>query len=80
MAASYKDGSLFVIDMRGPRIILSRNPDAKKNRHSSVIGHPHGHSPGPDIVKSLTWAIAPLNKGNSLVPPFDLCLLLLSRS
>lgn len=68
------DGSLIVVDMRGPKIILSHEANDKKNKHkrkSSIHGRAHGGdgpsspSSGHDIAKSLTWTISPLDKGKS---------------
>ena len=68
------DGSLIVVDMRGPKIILSHEVNNKKNKHkrqSSIHGRAHGGD-GPssptsdlDVAKSLTWTISPLDKGKS---------------
>ena len=67
------DGSLIVVDMRGPKIILSHETNNKKIKHKrqSIHGRTHGGegpsspSSGPDTVKSLTWTISPLDKGKS---------------
>lgn len=65
------DGSLIVVDMRGPRIILSHETHKKdKHKHQSFI-HVRTHGgDGPlspnsatDIAKSLTWTISQLDKG-----------------
>ena len=68
---SYMDGSLIIVDMRGPKIILSHEANYKKNKHKrqSIHGRTHGgdgpSSPtsGLDIAKSLTWTISSLDKG-----------------
>ena len=64
------DGSLIVVDMRGPKIILSNEANSKKNKHKrQSIRRTHGGdgpsspSSGVDIAKSLTWTISPLDKG-----------------
>jgi syntaxin-binding protein 5 len=61
------DGSLIVVDMRGPKIILSHEVN-KKNKHKlHVRTHggdgPSSSSSAPDIAKSLTWTISLLDKG-----------------
>ena len=69
------DGSLIVVDMRGPKIILSHAAASKKNKHKlqpSIHLRAHGvdgPSPGsaPDIAKSLTWTISPLDNGNFIL-------------
>jgi hypothetical protein len=71
LAVSYMDGSLIVIDMRGPKIILSHETDNKKNKHKRQSIHGRAHdgdgpsspSSGPDIAKSLRWTINLLDKG-----------------
>ncbi|KIM47471.1 hypothetical protein M413DRAFT_439132 [Hebeloma cylindrosporum] len=76
LAVSYKDGSFIVVDMRGPKIILSREAE-KKQRHSMAsakhlhAGHPptspHSHhGSGPEIVKALTWTVTSLDKDPQL--------------
>ena len=65
------DGSLIVVDMRGPKIILSLEANNRKNKpkRQSIHGRTHGGdgpsslSSGLDIAKSLTWTISPLDKG-----------------
>lgn len=80
LAVSYKDGSFIVVDMRGPKIILTRGAE-KKHRHSiASIRHLHAanpppsstHGSGPDIVKALTWTVTSLDKGIqvSVIPLF----------
>ncbi|KAH9486242.1 hypothetical protein JR316_0000306 [Psilocybe cubensis] len=70
LAMSYKDGSLFAIDMRGPTVILARGTDKRQKRTSALSsGHlvsPLGHGSGLDVVMSLTWAVAHLEKDPSL--------------
>ena len=69
------DGSLIIVDMRGPKIILSHEANNKKNKHKrpSIHGRTHGgdgpSSPnsGFDIAKSLTWTICSLDKGKSFL-------------
>jgi hypothetical protein len=71
LAVSYMDGSFIVVDMRGPKIILTRGAE-KKHRHSIASArHLHAgnpppsstHGSGPDIVKALTWTVTSLDKG-----------------
>ncbi|CAA7264832.1 unnamed protein product [Cyclocybe aegerita] len=62
LSVSYSDGTLTVVDMRGPNIILSLEKNKKQNRYS--VSSPT-HST-PDAVKSLAWTIAPLDKDSQL--------------
>ncbi|KDR85736.1 hypothetical protein GALMADRAFT_218826 [Galerina marginata CBS 339.88] len=62
LAVSYKDGSMFIVDMRGPKIIFSQQSDKRSKR--TTLHAPHlsaGHGPGPDVVQSLTWTISSLD-------------------
>ena len=69
------DGSLIVVDMRGPKIILSHGANNKgsKSKRPSIHGRTHvGDGPSSpssafDIAKSLTWTISPLDKGKSFL-------------
>ena len=71
LAVSYKDGSFTVVDMRGPKIILTREAE-KKQRHSiTSVKHLHAGNPPPssnqgsgsDIIKALTWTVTSLDTG-----------------
>lgn len=62
LAVSYSDGSLLILDMRGPRIIHSavvKKHRAKPTIGLSGVGHHASHF---DVVTSLVWTIAPLSK------------------
>ncbi|KIK70617.1 hypothetical protein GYMLUDRAFT_32661 [Collybiopsis luxurians FD-317 M1] len=61
LAVAYGDGSLYVVDMRAPAIILRHNTKAK-SRHSIGI-HLGSES---DVVTSLEWAICPIAKDERL--------------
>lgn len=54
---AYKDGSLFVIDMRGPRVIKREIADKQSHRRSIL------HRQDVDIVQSLTWTVAGTESG-----------------
>ena len=60
MAAGYADGSLIVVDMRTPRIILRHgegsNSKGAGNRRSSKNADP---------VAAMTWTVATNNTGRS---------------
>ncbi|KAF9074911.1 WD40 containing snare-dependent exocytosis protein [Rhodocollybia butyracea] len=58
LAVSYTDGSLYVVDMRGPKVIL--RVTKPKSRHSIHMGS------DIDIVSSLLWTISPLEKDERL--------------
>ncbi|KAK7695037.1 hypothetical protein QCA50_002225 [Cerrena zonata] len=51
LASAYDDGSLFIVDMRGPRVIL-RDTSGTKEEHRSLF-----HGPEANPVVSLTWTV-----------------------
>ena len=57
-ALSYNDGSLVVLDMRGPNFILQDTNSS--NRQHSFLKHST-----PDPLVSLSWAIFKLSSGQS---------------
>ncbi|KAJ3908951.1 WD40 containing snare-dependent exocytosis protein [Lentinula edodes] len=61
LAVAYADGCLFVIDMRGPTVILRHGVKAK-SRHS--IGLHVGTDTDP--ITSLEWTISPIDKEDRL--------------
>jgi Lethal giant larvae(Lgl) like, C-terminal len=56
-SVAYANGSLSVIDMRGPSVILQTQQPT--HRHSFIPRH----SANPDPVSSLTWAITGVKLG-----------------
>lgn len=60
-ASAYADGSLFVVDMRGPKIIL-RDTSGTKEENRSMF---HGHEANP--VVSLTWTVTGLGPGRLIL-------------
>ena len=59
-AVAYANGSLTVIDMRGPRVMLRvAKASPPTSRHSFM----HRNSPGNDPVASLAWAISGVKPG-----------------
>ncbi|KAF8167354.1 WD40 containing snare-dependent exocytosis protein [Crassisporium funariophilum] len=69
LAVSYRDGSLLIIDMRGPKILVSlganKRPKTLPRPHVPLRGSAAGTTPsnsGPDLVKSLTWTVSCLEK------------------
>jgi syntaxin-binding protein 5 len=58
-AVAYANGSLSVIDMRGPRMMLRAAKASQSTRHSFI----HRNSGGADPVSSLTWAISGVKSG-----------------
>lgn len=52
LAVAHKDGSVFVVDMRGPRIILRDTSDKSAHRRSFL------HRNEVDAVVSMTWTVA----------------------
>jgi syntaxin-binding protein 5 len=59
LAVSYHDGSLFIIDLRGPRVILREFRSQPRNRHSFLK---HSDDQG-DFVMSLMWSVFKLASG-----------------
>jgi syntaxin-binding protein 5 len=57
-AAAFQDGSLFVVDMRGPNLILRSLPERGANKRRSLL---HRHEVDP--VRELTWTIACTDAG-----------------
>lgn len=55
---AYQDTSLFVIDMRGPSIILRRLPEDPSKRRMSFLNRNEA-----DPVRDLTWTIAGTDSG-----------------
>ncbi|KIY50420.1 hypothetical protein FISHEDRAFT_39094 [Fistulina hepatica ATCC 64428] len=56
LSAAYSDGSLIIIDMREPTVILRHNVSDKGKRRHSVIVHT------PDAFMALKWTVSPLEK------------------
>ncbi|KAJ6520108.1 WD40 containing snare-dependent exocytosis protein [Mycena sanguinolenta] len=54
LAVAYTE-SLIVVDMRGPRVILRRGRDKKKDRMSALHSADHAH------ISSLTWTISTID-------------------
>ncbi len=52
IAMSYLDGSLFLIDSRGPRVMYRNLPDLKSGRKSFL----HKHELDP--IELLTWTVS----------------------
>jgi syntaxin-binding protein 5 len=63
-SVAYANGSLSVIDMRGPRVILQTVKTRQSTNHHSFIPR---NSANADPVLSLTWAISGVKSGQS--PP-----------
>lgn len=61
-SVAHANGSLIVIDMRGPRVILQVGK-AQQSTHSH--GFLHRNSPSIDPVLSLAWAISGVKSGKS---------------
>ncbi|KAA1468094.1 hypothetical protein DENSPDRAFT_833291 [Dentipellis sp. KUC8613] len=58
-AVSYADGSLLIVDMRGPNVVLHIDGDAHQKKHRLSLLHKPSSS---DPVASLTWTICALSK------------------
>jgi len=67
---SYADGSLLIVDMRGPTIIFRSGQEVKsKHKHmSKLIGK---HSDESDNVTCLNWTVCGLGTGK--FEPMLLC-------
>jgi syntaxin-binding protein 5 len=61
-SVAYTNGSLIVIDMRSPRVILEVGKAQQTSPRHSLI---HRHSPGVDPVFSLAWTISGVKSGKS---------------
>lgn len=66
---SYSDGSLFIVDMRGPQVILRDIPDKKKR--NSGIHLPRSESVDP--IMSMVWTVSSLNKGHRFAVIIRFC-------
>lgn len=60
-SVAYANGSLIVIDMRGPRVILQ----VEKAQQTTHHGFLHRNSPGGHPILCLTWAISGVKSGKS---------------
>ena len=62
LAVSYADGSLLIVDMRGPKIIFRSGQEAKsKHKHmSKLLGK---HSDESDTATCLNWTVCGLGTG-----------------
>lgn len=59
---TYGDGSLYIVDLRGPKILFYLDPRSKaRNRHSIGL-HLSDHASEPFV--SLTWTISALESGS----------------
>ncbi|KAH8835562.1 lethal giant larvae like, C-terminal-domain-containing protein [Flagelloscypha sp. PMI_526] len=56
LAAGYADGTLIIVDMRGPKIIYKTENPAQEKRRSVLL-----HTRTSDKVASLTWTISGLS-------------------
>src|SRR5580693_8828917 len=61
-SVAYANGSLIVIDMRGPRVMLDVGKAQQTSYRHSFI---HRNSPGVDPVLSLAWVISGVKSGKS---------------
>lgn len=64
LAVAHKDGSVFVVDMRGPQVILRDVSDKQSQRRSFL----HRHE--IDEVVSMAWTVAGIDTGTSFLSPF----------
>ncbi|KAK0246422.1 WD40 containing snare-dependent exocytosis protein [Armillaria nabsnona] len=62
LSVAYGDGSLYIVDLRGPKILFYLDPRSKaRNRHSIGL-HLSDHASEPFV--SLTWTISALESDN----------------
>ncbi|KAI0931535.1 hypothetical protein AcV5_005001 [Taiwanofungus camphoratus] len=54
LAVAFTSGALFILDLRGPRIMLRNTPSSNGDKPSFLY---HSHEPDPIIC--LTWAVCP---------------------
>ncbi|KAI0093981.1 lethal giant larvae like, C-terminal-domain-containing protein [Irpex rosettiformis] len=71
LAAGFQDGSLFIVDMRGPAIILRRLPEDRESKRRSFL-----HKNEVDPVMNLTWTVS----GTDLDPSPRILLLVVRQS
>ncbi|KAG7452249.1 WD40 containing snare-dependent exocytosis protein [Guyanagaster necrorhizus] len=62
LSVAYGDGSLYIIDLRGPRILFYRDPKSKARNKHSIGLHLSDHTSEPFV--SLTWTISVLESDN----------------
>lgn len=62
LAVSYSEGSLLILDMRGPRIIHSAVGKKHKTKPTIGLSGVSHHASHFDVVTSLVWTIAPLTR------------------
>jgi hypothetical protein len=61
LAVAYS-GQLYIVDTKSPHILLHHAQDmSTKNRHS--VGLHLGRSEPPPHIRSLLWAVSPLEEG-----------------
>jgi syntaxin-binding protein 5 len=63
LASAYADGSLLVVDMRFPRILLRHEQQSQAKSRHIVSLHPKRHSKSVDLVDSLTWTVTTVGSG-----------------
>jgi hypothetical protein len=61
-SVAYTNGSLIVIDMRGPRVILQVGKAQQTTHHHGFL---HRNSPSTDPVLGLAWTISGVKSGKS---------------
>ncbi|KAF9502306.1 hypothetical protein BDN71DRAFT_1437870 [Pleurotus eryngii] len=66
VASAYADGSLYIVDMRGPTVILRHDPARKSKSRHSIASALSRHSASTYPVDSLTWSICTLSTGASM--------------
>ena len=70
-SVAYANGSVIVIDMRGPRVILQ----VEKAQQTTNHGFLHRNSPGAHPVLSLAWAISGIKSGKFSLPLYPRSIL-----
>jgi hypothetical protein len=69
LATSYVDGSLFVVDMRQPRVMFRSGVGGKAKNRYSILSH-HGGS--KNVITALKWTVCPIGSGMSIgLPALD---------
>ncbi|KII94277.1 hypothetical protein PLICRDRAFT_36534 [Plicaturopsis crispa FD-325 SS-3] len=64
LAVAFSDGSLFIVDLRGPSILFRSVPDEKaKHRHSIGL---HLRPAADEPVKNLVWTVSRLGTDTQL--------------
>jgi syntaxin-binding protein 5 len=63
LASAYSDGSMFILDLRGPRVILRHGQNLQSKSKLSASLHIRRHIEHTDPVCALVWTVATCGTG-----------------